>query len=351
MQNTLVLSQLIELGGKRDSRVREAQFDRRATAWDYQVKRLEVLKSTTLAFIEVLSGQRKVQLAEENVALTEREIPVTQKRVEAGKASGVELIRANTEAATARIEFTEATHDLEVARVNLAAQWGAKKATFPSVSGNLEQLRPIPSLESLKAKLEANPELAKWATERQRREASVNAARAEAQPDLTVDAGPRLLGASHADMSLVAGFSIPLPLWNRNQGKIAEAEANVAKTVDEQAAAEADANAQLNEAYQNLQRASEEVRILRDTVLPGAKSAVDQTTDGYATGRFSQLDVLDAQKSYIETRSQYVKALSEFHKAAAQIDSLTAGPAELPSHGPASRTYPAKAKNKIKSAP
>ena len=351
MQNTLVLSQLIELGGKRKTRVREAQFDRRAVAWDYQVKRLEVLKSTTLAFIEVLSGQRKVQLAEENVELTERGIPITQKRVEAGKAASVELIRTNTEVATARIELNEATHELEAARVNLAAQWGAKKATFPSVSGNLEQLRPIPSLESLKAKLQANPELAKWTTERERREASLNSARAEAQPDLTVNAGPRLLGASHADMSVVAGFSIPLPLWNRNQGKIAEAEANVAKTSDEQAAAEADANAELNEAYQNLERAAEEVRMLRDTVLPGAKSVVDQTTDGYATGRFSQLDVLDAQRSYIESRTQYVRALSDFQKAAAQIDALTAGPAELPSNEPVSTTYPGKGKNKIKSAP
>jgi outer membrane protein, heavy metal efflux system len=351
MQNTLVLSQLIELGGKRSSRVREAQFDRRAAEWDYQVKRLEVLKSTTLAFIDVLSGQRKVSLAEENVHLAEREIPVTQKKVEAGQASNVELIRTNTEVATARIELTEAMHDLEAARVNLAAQWGAKTATFASVSGNLEQLRPIPSLESLKAKLQANPELAKWATERQKREATLNLARAEAKPDLTVDAGPRLLGASHADMSLVAGFSIPLPLWNRNQGKIAEAEANVAKTSDEKAAAEAGAYAELNEAYQTLQRAAEEVRMLRDTVLPGAKSVVDQTTEGYATGRFNQLDVLDAQKSYIDTRTQYVRALTDFQKAAALIDALTAGPVELPSNGTVSATYPAKGKNKIKSAP
>jgi cobalt-zinc-cadmium efflux system outer membrane protein len=348
MQNTLVLSQLIELGGKRSSRVREAQFDRRAAEWDYEEKRLDVLKATTLAFIDVLSGQRKVSLAEENVQLAEREIPVTQKRVEAGHASNVELIRTNTEVATARIELTEATHDLEAARVNLAAQWGVKKATCASVSGNLEQLRPIPSLESLKAKLQANPELARWTTERQRREATLSLARAEGHPDLTVNAGPRLLGASHADMSLVAGFSIPLPLWNRNQGKIAEAEANVAKTSDERAAAEAGAYAELNEAYQTLQRSAEEVRMLRDTVLPGAKSVVEQTTEGYATGRFSQLDVLDAQKSYIETRTQYVRALSDFQKAAAQIDALTAGPLELPSKGPISTSAPGKGKNKIR---
>jgi len=329
MQNTLELSQLIELGGKRTSRIREAQFDREATEWDYQVKRLEVLKLSSSAFIDVLAAQRNVQLAEENVELTEGAVPVTQKRVEAGKASNVELVRTNTAVATARIRLTEARRDLETARVNLAAQWGAKKATFPSVTGNLDQLRPIPSLESLKAKLQKNPDLARWTTERQKREATLNLARAEAKPDLTIRAGPRLLGASHADLTFVAGFSIPLPLWNRNQGKIAEAEANVAKAADERATVEASAFAELNEAYQTLERAGEEVRILRETVLPGAKTAVDQITEGYVAGRFSQLDVLDEQKTYNETRTQYVRALSDFHKAQAQIDALTARPVEL----------------------
>jgi outer membrane protein, heavy metal efflux system len=326
MQNTLELSQLIELGGKRKSRIREAQFDRAATEWDYQVKRLEVLKLTSLAFIDVLTAQRNVQLAEENVELTQEAVPVTQKRVEAGKASDVELVRTNTAVATAGIRLSEARRDLERARVNLAAQWGTKRATFPRVTGNLNQLRPIPSLESLKAKLETNPDLARWTTERQKREATLSLARAEAKPDLTLRAGPRLLGASHADLTLVAGFSIPLPLWNRNQGKIAEAAADFAKTADERAAAEARAYAELNEAYQTLARAAEDVRILRETVLPGAKTAVDQITQGYAAGRFSQLDVLDAQRTYNETQTEYVRALSDFQKAQAQIDALTAGP-------------------------
>jgi outer membrane protein, heavy metal efflux system len=348
MQNTLELSQLIELGGKRDSRIREAQFDRETAEWDYQVKRLEVLKLTTLAFIDVLTAQRNVQLAEENVELTEGAVPVTHKRVEAGKASDVELLRTNTAAATARIHLTAVKRDLETARVNLAAQWGAKQATFPSVTGNLDQLRPIPSLQSLKAKLQQNPDLTRWRTERQKREATLNLARAEAKPDVTLRAGPRLLGASHADVTLVAGFSIPLPLWNRNQGKIAEAEANVAKAADERAAAEAQAYAELNEGYQTLGRAAEEVQILRETVLPGAKSAVDQITDGYAAGRFSQLDVLDAQRTYNESQTQYVKALSDFQKAQAQIDALTAGPVGLSRLGEStSKNHQGKRRNQV----
>lgn len=348
MQNTLEFSQLIELGGKRNSRVREARFDQEATEWDYQAKRLEVLKLTSLAFIDVLSAQRNVRLAEENVELTEGAVPVTQKRVEAGKASDVELVRTNTAVATARIRLTGARRDLETARVNLAAQWGAKKATFPSVTGNLDQLRPIPSLESLKAKLQKNPDLARWTTERQKREATLNLARAEAKPDVTLRAGPRLLGASRADLTLVAGFSIPLPLWNRNQGKIAEAEANVAKAADERAAVEAKAYAELNEAYQTLARAAEEVRILRETVLPGAKSAVGQITDGYAAGRFSQLDVLDAQRTYNESQTEYAKALSDFQKAQTQIDALTARATELSRMGEStSKSHQGSRSNKV----
>jgi outer membrane protein, heavy metal efflux system len=348
MQNTLEFSQLIELGGKRGSRIREAQFDREASQWDYQVKRLEVLKLTSLAFIDALTAQRNVRLAEENVELTKGAVPVTKKRVEAGKASDVELVRTNTAVATAQIRLNEAKRELETARLNLAAQWGAKKPTFSSVAGNLEQLRPIPSLESLDAKLRESPDLVRWTTEHQKREAALSRARAEAKPDLTLHAGPRLLGASHADMTLVAGFSIPLPLWNRNQGKIAEAEANIAKADDERAAAEARAYAELNEAYQTLARAAEEVRILRETVLPGARSAVDQIGDGYATGRFSQLDVLDAQKTYNETQTEYVRALADFQRAQVQIDALTARPVEVPRLGAsAAKSRPGNRGNKV----
>jgi hypothetical protein len=60
----------------------------------------------------------------------------------------------------------------------------------------------------------------------------------------------------------------------------------------------------------------------------------------YSAGRFSQLDVLDAQRSYNETRTRYVKALAAYHKAQAQIDALTAVPVELPSpNEPISKTY------------
>src|SRR5205085_8440043 len=88
-QTTLQLSQVIELGRKRRARVREATLGRELARLDYETKRLDVLKKTAQAFVDVLSGQRRVQLAEENLTLTAGLLPDIQKRIEAGKASAV----------------------------------------------------------------------------------------------------------------------------------------------------------------------------------------------------------------------------------------------------------------------
>jgi len=118
-------------------------------------------------------AQRGLQLAEEGFRIAEAAVPVTQKRVDAGKSPEVELLRINTAVAMARIELEQAKRDLQTARLNLATQWGEKRASFPSVIGNLEQVREPSPLESLNAKLRRNPNLARWTAEREKREAAI----------------------------------------------------------------------------------------------------------------------------------------------------------------------------------
>ena len=328
MENTLQLSQLVELGGKRTARVQEAQSERQLADWEYQIKSIDILRETTTRFIEALAAQRKFELAQETVSVAERVIPVAQRLLESGKASDVELTRANVAVASARIELEQSQRDLLTAKSNLAAQWGAREPDFTSVGGELAQLRPLPSIGHLKARLQRNPQLARWTTEREKRQATLVSARAQGRPDVTLSAGPRLIGRGD-DVTLVAGVSIPLPFWNRNQGAIAEAEANVSKTADEQRNAEARAYAQLNEAYQRLSRAGNEANILERDVIPGARTAVDTLLDGYDRGRFSQLEVLEARRTLNEARSQQLRALADYHKAKAELDALTAAPIEL----------------------
>lgn len=329
-ERTVQLSQVVELGRKRPARIHAAQAGRVLSEWDYEAKRIGVLKTTTQAFIDVLAAQRRVTLAGETAALAEKVVPLTQRRLEIGKASAVEVTRSNIAVASARIELEQARRELATARGNLAAQWGARSAAFEDAVGQLDRIPPVQPLALLTAKLFRNPQLARWASERDKREATLRLAQAQAIPDITVAAGPRMFGKGE-DVTLgVVGVSIPLPLFNRNQGNIAEARANISKAEDERRAVEARAFAELNAAYQTLARTASEAATLRDSVLPGAQDAVEQTIAGYDTGRFSQLEILDARRTLFTARAQHLQALRDYHKALAEIEALTAGPATTP---------------------
>jgi cobalt-zinc-cadmium efflux system outer membrane protein len=180
----------------------------------------------------------------------------------------------------------------------------------------------------LSAKLARNPQLARWTAERERRQAALAMAQAQGRPDLTLSAGPRLEGKAN-EVTAVAGVSLPLPFWNRNQGAIQEARANVAKAAEEQRGAEAKAFAALHEAYQTLLRAAGEIEILERDVLPGAAQAEEMTRVGYEQARFTQLEILEARRTLLASQTQNLRAHADYHKALAEIEALTAAPIRL----------------------
>lgn len=324
-ENTLLLGQLIELGGKRRARVREAAFGRDLATFDYETKKREVFLKTADQFIEVLAGQRRVQITDDLVRLANDFAPAIEKRVEAGKASELERTRFDLAVASARIDSEQAKHDLLAARQRLAALWGSTKPRFASAVGDLDSVPPTPSLETLASRLTANPRLARFGAEIAQREAALAREKATAFPDVTLRAGPRQINETK-DTTAVVALSVPLPLWNRNQGNIGAARERVAKASAEQAVAAAALMTELNDAYQNLARARSTISILRENVLPGAESALKATNEGYEAGRFSYLEVLDARRTIGGARTQYLQAVTDYHKARHAVEALTADP-------------------------
>jgi outer membrane protein, heavy metal efflux system len=324
-QTTIQLSQLIELGGKRSARVREATFSRALAKLDYETKRLDVLKKTAQAFVDVLGAQERVGLAQENVKLASGLIPYIRKRIEAGKASAIEQTRINVAVASARIEFDQTKRALTTARQHLGAQWGSAKPRFDRAVGDLERITYLPSLENLSLSLSMNPEIARWEPETQKRQATLRLQQADAVPNLTLSAGPRYIVETR-EWTQVIGFTLPLPFWNRNQGAILEARDQLAKADDEKRSAVTRLSTELNDAYQTVARTSNEIRILNESVLPGAEKAVEELQQGYEAGRFSYLDITEARQTLTSARLQHLQALSDYHKAVADIEALTNRP-------------------------
>jgi cobalt-zinc-cadmium efflux system outer membrane protein len=324
-ENTLLLGQLIELGGKRRARVREEAFGRELAAFDYETRKREVYLKTAEQFVDVLAGQRRVAITDDLVRLADDFVPAIEKRVEAGKASDLEKTRFDVAVASARIDSEQAKHDLLAARQRLAAQWGATKPRFTFAVGDLDRVAPTASLETLARRLAANPRLARYGTEVAQREAALAREKAAVVPDVTLRAGARQINETK-DTTAVIALSVPLPFWNRNQGNIGAARAQVARAGAEQAAAAAILMTELSDAYQNAARARATISILRENVLPGAENALKATNEGYEAGRFSYLEVLDARRTIGAARTQYLQAIAEYHKALHTIEALTADP-------------------------
>ena len=136
---TLQFGQLIELGSKRAKRRRVATFEGELAGWDYESARLDLLAETTAAFIDLLAAQRRSKLSLNTLGLAEEFHMVVNERVQAGKVSPLEEIRARVALSLSKIRAERARRDLYAFRSKLSAMWGSESANFTELLQKLPQ--------------------------------------------------------------------------------------------------------------------------------------------------------------------------------------------------------------------
>lgn len=346
---TLSISQIIELGGKRAKRASLAREEKQLVQWDYEASRANVVAETAQAFINVLVSQERVSSERELVALAKDVARSTALRVDAGQVSPMENNRAEIAVSTTGIALANAERELQSARARLAANWGGTQVLFTEAVGEIEDVSPVPSVDELGSRLERNPDLARWAAELAVRDARFALERARRIPDPTVEFGLRREGFSgrsvsrfgsgtdaalalsrtdveperDAEYRIVLGFSMPLPVFDRNQGNIAEAEAFASKTAEERRLTAVMLHAGLVESREAAAAAYDELQVLDGEVLAKATETLDKTQEGYELGKFGYLDVLDAQRTLFDAQIARLNALARYHAAMIDIERLT----------------------------
>lgn len=322
---TLQLNQPIELGGKRTARIAAAERGRDAAMIELAGKQAEVRAAVVAAFYDVETAQERYRLAQATVELAQRATLIASKRVQAGKVSPVEETRARVAESGVRVELAQAVGELETARRRLVATWGSTTPRFDRTEDHIEKLPRMPALVELTQRLQQSPGLLRARMEVERRQALTQVERSRRIPDVVVSLGAKRdeqLGRNQA----IVGVSVPLPLFDRNQGNLLEALRRTDKARDELAATDVRLNTELAQVYGRLSAAQNEVALLQKEVLPGAQSAYEATTKGFELGKFSFLEVLDAQRTFFQAKSQYLRALAEAQRAAAEIDRIVGTP-------------------------
>ena len=327
---TFALSQVVELGGKRGSRVAAAQAQRSALDVERQARQLDVLAEVTRRFIAVAAAQEQLRLARKASELAEETIAGSERRVKAAKSPHVELDRAHIARDRARLEERRAAVELESARKQLSALWGdapqiADSKPIGEVQGDLFEMPPTGDFNELLGRLAASPDFLRFASEARLRDAELRLAATLRQPDVTLGGGLRRFEES-GDQAFVASLSFPLLSGSRAQGFVAEAQANRDRVDADRRAAEVKASATLYELLQQLKQAVVEVATLKDDMLPRVDEALKETGYAYSRGRYSYLELVDAQREYLAVQQALIEAAADAHTLRAEVERLTNAP-------------------------
>lgn len=297
-------------------------FEREVRLRGLEVKRREIHRRVRGAFATALYQEQAYQAQLQIKENSAKAVSITQARVEVGDALREDVARVQMELAAARMELLRVEAWREQALVALASAVGDVALDVASLEGTVEVAFDIPTLESLAANLYAQPEMALAEADIRAQEARVDQANAERIPDIQVELLYHRLEATRAN-TLDVGFSIPLPLFNRNQGRLTEARAEVAAAEARLRLTQNELTARLKESHRQLTTALAASRTLKTEILPRADTVLKAAEARYAAGDTSLADLLPVRRDWATMRLAYLESLRDAMQAWGELRALT----------------------------
>jgi cobalt-zinc-cadmium efflux system outer membrane protein len=322
---TLSIGQMIELAGKRYKRTKVAALYSDLAAYDREIKKLDVLTETRKKFIHLMADQQLVQLNRELVLLSEQLHQGVKKLFDAGRISAAEVSRTRIRLSTSRMELEKTEKQQETDRSRLSAMWGDYVPRFDFVKGSLAPPVIVQPLDSLKQYLDENPQFIRSTTEIELRRAMEELEQAKRIPDPTVSAGFRHLSEPGIN-AFLARVSMPIPLFNTNAGAVQEAYSLRKKAEEQSKSEKLNMVLDLIELYQELSTLYSIIENSNRTLIPEAENSFRIIREGYQTGKFGFLDVLESQKTLYEVRKELITSLLEYGIGIAEIERMIGRP-------------------------
>jgi outer membrane protein, heavy metal efflux system len=315
-------SQPLELGSLRPTRIGVAERYRDSSRIALSGTRLAVLANVRRTFYQVLRHRNEIGILNENLRLVEELRQKIQVRVEVGEAGRLELIRAEAEVATAQTQSNSAQLRLVDSFAQFRASVGSPLDSGTTLEGELDPPAVLPPLEELEQQtMQLHPAIALAGAEIRRAESAVAYERALRLPQPSV----RTDYERYPDVpNYRVGVDIPLPLWNRREGPIAEALASLRQATAAEEARRLEIMAALEGAYRRYQVATAQLSAFERGLLREAEEAVRAAQTAYQLGERGILEVLDAQRVLRTVRLDFLNAQFDREAALVDLDELRA---------------------------
>jgi outer membrane protein, heavy metal efflux system len=324
-QHTAILGQPIETGGKRQRRIDSARASTRVTGFELADVRRQIVYQVRKAFTDILVAQASLTLAEQNLRTLDDVERLQRLRAERGDISELELLRIQVQRFAFERDAADARQALRAGKIALRAVTGPERvAEDVDIVGDLTYRDFTRTRADLEQSARANrPDIRAAEAARVKARADHNLARANAWWDVTPQLEYQRIGN---DNTIGFGVSLPLRIFDRNQGEIARTRAEIDRADAQRDATVVLALSEVDGALATLASQAEKVRMLRDTYLPKAQQARDTVEFAYRRGGLSLLDFLDAQRTYRETTQEHLRALGNYLTAIDQLEAAVGAP-------------------------
>jgi len=318
----LVSQEIVTAGKLRLSRAAATKEVDQATL-ALMTQRYTLLSNIRQAYFEVLTLQNRVEILGDLVKLAEQSVATSRKLLEAKLIARLDLLQLETELERFRAEEEAAIRELPGAYRRLAAVVGVSGLPVTSVTGNLELPLPDYELErTVQYVLSVHPELRSAQVEVERAQLLLRRAQVEPIPNVTVGAGYVRQNQNRSD-DWTINVSVPVPVWNRNQGTIRAIQAQVGEAVQGVGRVENELVDRVASAFRDFAAARQRAARYASAVLPRARETYELSVKAYKGGQFEYLRVLEAQRALAQARIEYLRALGDSWRAASVLSGLT----------------------------
>jgi cobalt-zinc-cadmium efflux system outer membrane protein len=310
----------IEVIWQRPRRMAAAKLDLEKVSKTLIQNGLDLVRDARFAFVDLELAQNKTASARESAELRARIAALTDLRYKAGDISEMDALAARNDASNSEERALSFARDAETAGERLRSLMGLRgdKSTISASSGDAVDIQ-VPQWDALmKMSMESRPDLraAELAIQ-----AATQKARWERSRILSLVAP--ILSVKEVGSSGVRagpGIAIDAPVFNRNQGSISRADAEVEKNALAYVALRDKIELEVREARLQLLQSQESLRRIRTEILPGIQDAIHLAEKAYSSGDASYLFALESTRQIYDARMREAEAIAAVHRARAQLE-------------------------------
>jgi cobalt-zinc-cadmium efflux system outer membrane protein len=290
---------------------------------DVVAERYRVLTDVRQAYFEVVTLERRAEILAELVGLSGQSVQTVERLLRFKEAVRLDVVQLEVDLERYRAELNATNQSLPGAYRRLAASAGAQDMPVSSVAGSLDLPPPEYNLDGLRGYvLGVHPEVRAAEVGVRRAQILVRRAEVEPIPNVTVSGGFTRQSQNKSN-DWDVGVSLPVPVWNRNEGNIFAARAQLGEAVARVGRVKNELVVRLATAHTAYSAARQRADRYRAVILPKAQETYDLSVKAYQGGQFEYLRVFQAQRALAEARLEYVRSLGEMWRAAAELAGLT----------------------------